>query len=62
MYTYIFLRKHKIKNKIRKPLKTIDRLTDVCYLSFVANQSFTFTSVMHSGDHFYRQVLALNLL
>jgi len=48
--------------KIRRPFKTIDRLTGVCYLSFVANQSYSFTSVKHSGDYFYCQVLALNLL
>jgi len=37
MYTYNFLQKLKIKNKIWKPFKTVDRLTDVCYPCFVAN-------------------------
>jgi len=52
MYTYNFLQKLKIKNKMWKPFKTVDRLTDVCYPCFVANYSCLFTSIKHSGDYF----------
>lgn len=51
-YTYTFLRKLKIKNRIWKPFKTIDRLTDVGYLRSGAKYVCPFKSVKRSGDYF----------